>query len=336
VATAQKDQNRSLADALAAALGLMPGVPRDLFAGGGLRASDQQLRMGGGPQDDPDLDVPAWMDIEPTPAWMDTVPPEPTRESFLPPTTTLPPIEPVWTPPVPPPVEVPPVIDLPVPTGILGGILGPVIGMIGGILFPGNMGPPGTGEIYDRKGSPTKRSDGAGRADRSNPIVDAASALFNIWRGSTSTRVPGRTPARLPGKASGPDIGSASPAGWPGTGAPGRPGPSPSGGTARQTGIATVAQTAEEIMMQQAGLGRPGVGKSDTPKRKVLTVVEDVLLESITNPKRPAKAKTEECDCEKPKERKPRKPRLVCYEGTFRQKTFGQSKSKTGVIPCRL
>jgi hypothetical protein len=46
-----------------------------------------------------------------------------------------------------------------------------------------------------------------------------------------------------------------------------------------------------------------------------------------------ARSRTKQCECDKPK-RKPRKPRSVCYKGSYTESAFGLSKRKREQVPC--
>jgi len=43
--------------------------------------------------------------------------------------------------------------------------------------------------------------------------------------------------------------------------------------------------------------------------------------------------RTDECSCEK-KKSKPRKPRTVCYSGSYRETAKGLSKRRREQVPC--
>lgn len=327
MARAVKDATGSLAGALAAALGLGPSAERPAASQGSFRSSDRFLSIDySGAPDDPELRAPSGQDEL-------YEPPAPPAETFLPPTSTIP-TEPVWTPPstlppVPPPA--PPRVPLPV----IGGIVGPILGVIGGILFPGNTGKRGQGEIYERGKGPAKRPTGSDRSAGSRAVNSAIAAVLGIWQRPAPARVPSTSSRGVAGTKTDPIGGSTGLPGWPG-GTPGQI-PKRSTGTRPKAlpGISTVSQTAEDVMMRQAGLGRAGVGHSDTPKPR-LTTINDELLDLVTKPKQPTKPKTEACECEeKKKEKRVRKPRVICQAGSFEQGIFRTRKTNLRVIPCR-
>lgn len=66
-------------------------------------------------------------------------------------------------------------------------------------------------------------------------------------------------------------------------------------------------------------------------------VAVEPLIDPVAQPlfaQPPTSDDVDQCQCEKPKKRKPRQPRVVCYRGTYRQTRSGVNYSPIEEVPC--
>lgn len=97
---------------------------------------------------------------------------------------------------------------------------------------------------------------------------------------------------------------------------------------------------------QLGGLAYPLLAgdKKTAPTATALTTVQAAAPQlapqsfayfSGMQPPPTSRTRTKECDCPPKKKRQPRKPRTVCYTGTFTERASGLKKLKRRKVPCR-